>query len=162
VVNVGAATAGGTVITNTSTIASTTTDPTPGNNTAVATVTVATSLTIAKSFGAASIALNGSTMLTFTITNPNAGVTLTGVAFTDTMPSGLVVATPNGLTGACGGGTITATAGTGTVSLSGATLPGNGSCTFSVNVTGTTAGLKSNSVTVSSTQTGLAIRRPRM
>jgi uncharacterized repeat protein (TIGR01451 family) len=124
-------------------------------NTATANLSVATPPTITKSFGAASIPLNGSTSLTFTITNPAANtISLTGVAFTDTLPAGLVVATPNGLTGSCGGGTITAAAGSGSVALSGATLATNASCTFSVNVTGTTAGQKNNSVQVTSTEGG--------
>jgi len=58
------------------------------------------------------------------------------------------------LTGSCGGGTITATAGAGAVSLSGATIAGGGSCTFSVSVKGTTSGAKNNSVTVNSTNGG--------
>ena len=78
--------------------------------------------TIAKAFGGASIALNATTTLTFTLTNPNAATALTGVGFTDTLPAGLVVATPNGLTGSCGGGTITAGAGSGSISLASATL----------------------------------------
>jgi hypothetical protein len=99
--------------------------------------------TIAKAFGAGSIAVGGTTSLSFTITNPNAS-TLTGIGFSDTLPAGLLVSTPNGLTGICGGGTITATAGSGSVSLSGASLAGSGSCTFSVNVTSTTSGTKVN------------------
>ena len=75
--------------------------------------------TITKAFGAATIPLNGSTSLTFNLSNPNAGTMLTGVGFTDSLPAGLVVSTPNGLTGSCGGGTITAAAGSGSVSLSG-------------------------------------------
>src|SRR5262249_58507345 len=67
---------------------------------------------ISKAFGAASINLNATTTLSFTITNPNATVAMTGVGFGDTLPAGLVVANPNGLTGSCGSGTIT----TGTVS----------------------------------------------
>src|SRR5207249_9958161 len=81
---------------------------------------------IRKQFGAATIATNGSTSLTFTITNPAANtVGLTGVAFTDTFPARLVISTPNGLTGTCGAGTITAVAGTSVVSLSGGTIAAN-------------------------------------
>jgi hypothetical protein len=110
--------------------------------------------TILKAFGAAAIGVGGSTSLSFTIDNPNATVTLNGVGFTDTLPAGLVVATPNGATGSCGGGLITATEGLGTVSLAGATLVGGASCTFSVNVTGTAAGIMSNNVTASSSNGG--------
>jgi hypothetical protein len=99
---------------------------------------------IAKAFGAASVVVNGATTLTFTLTNPNAGSTVSGVGFTDTLPAGLVVSTPNGLAGSCDGGTITATAGSGSISLASATLSGSASCTFSVNVTGTTTGTKNN------------------
>ena len=122
--------------------------------TVVATPPTVAPPTIIKTFGAAAIGAGGTTSLSFTITNPNAAVALTGVAFTDTLPAGLVVSTPNGLTGTCGGGTITAVAGSGSVTLSGATLAAGASCTFSVNVTGTTAGLESNSVTVTSTNGG--------
>jgi hypothetical protein len=111
--------------------------------------------TIGKSFGAANIPFNGSTSLSFTITQPTvASATLTGAAFTDNLPAGLVVATPNGLTGSCGGGTITAVAASSSVTLSGGTVEAGSSCTFSVNVTGTTAGVKNNSVHLTSTNGG--------
>jgi uncharacterized repeat protein (TIGR01451 family) len=110
--------------------------------------------TITKAFGAAAIGVGGTTTLSFTINNPNAMIALSGVAFIDTLPGGLIVSTPNGLTGSCGGGTITAVAGSGSVSLAGATLAGGASCTFLVNVTGTTTGAANNSVTVSSTNGG--------
>ena len=111
--------------------------------------------TITKAFGAANIPVGGTTSLSFTITNPNAGGSLTGVGFTDTLPAGLVVSTPNGLAGSCGGGTITATAASGSVSLTGATLAASSSCNFSVNVTGTTAGTQNNTTgAVSSNETG--------
>jgi hypothetical protein len=108
-------------------------------------------LTFIKAFGASSIVVNGSTSLTFTLSLDNLGGGGTGaIGFTDTLPAGLVVSTPSGLSAATcpvGGGAITAVAGSGTVSLAGANMPNNGSCTFSLNVTGTTAGVKNNSVT---------------
>src|SRR5205823_9163782 len=97
------------------------------------------------------------TSLTFTISTPAATGRLTGLSFTDSLPAGLVVATPNGFTlvsGSLGGGTVTATAGSGTVSLAGGSLSAGSSVSFSVNVTGTTAGAKNNSVTVASTEGG--------
>jgi uncharacterized repeat protein (TIGR01451 family) len=109
---------------------------------AVVTVTNAVAPIIIKVFGAASIPLNGSTSLSFTIQNNNM-IALTGVAFTDTLPAGLVVATPNGLSGSCGG-VITATQATGVVSLSGGSIVASSSCNFQVNVTGTAAGLQNN------------------
>jgi uncharacterized repeat protein (TIGR01451 family) len=124
-------------------------------NTSNASLTVVGAPVIIKAFGAASIPLNGSTSLSFTIQNNNTTTAATGITFTDTLPAGLVVSTPNGLTGACGAGTITATAGSGTISLSGATIAASSSCTFSVNVTGTTAGTKNNTTgNVTSTEGG--------
>src|SRR5262249_44965887 len=110
---------------------------------------------IAKAFNPTSIAANGVSTLTFTITNPAANtVAETGVAFTDTLPSGLVVATPNGLGGTCTG-TVTATAGSNSISLSGGTVAASSSCTVIVNVTGTTPGTYNNtSGAVSSTNGG--------
>ncbi|MDQ2901594.1 MAG: beta-propeller fold lactonase family protein, partial [Acidobacteriota bacterium] len=107
---------------------------------------------ISKTFGGATVPLNGMTSLSFTVMNPNAALALTGVGFTDMLPSGLVVSTPNGLTGSCGGGTISTTLAT--VTLNGAMLAQGASCTFSVNVTGTTAGIQNNSVTVSDANAG--------
>jgi uncharacterized repeat protein (TIGR01451 family) len=113
-------------------------------NTSTATVTVMGPPVIIKAFGAASIPLNGSTSLSFTIQNNNTTTALTGVTFTDALPAGLVISTPNGLTGSCGGGTITGTPGTNIVNLSGASLAASASCTFSVNVSGTAAGTQNN------------------
>ncbi|TWB98053.1 putative repeat protein (TIGR01451 family) [Bradyrhizobium macuxiense] len=138
-------------ITNTATIShSDQADPAAGNNTASVSVTVGgvAPPVIAASFGAASIPLNGTTSLTFTISNPGHAVTLTGVGFTDALPAGLVVATPSGVSGSCGAGTITAAAGGGSVNLANGSIPANGSCSFSVNVTGTSAGVKTNTTSV--------------
>lgn len=149
-VNVLASTAG--TKTNTTGTVSSTNGGT--GTTASANIIVANPPSIATSFGAANIQLNASTTISYTITNPNTITTLSGVGFTDTLPAGLVVANPNGVTGTCGSGTITAVAGSGTISLSGGNIGISGSCTFGANVTGTTSGTKSNSVTATSTEGG--------
>ncbi len=123
-------------------------------NSATANLSVAAPPSIAKAFGATTVALNGTTSLTFNITNPNANVALMGLTFTDSLPAGLVVATPSNLNNPTCGGTATAVAGSGAVSLSGGTLAANANCTLSVNVQGTTVGVKNNSVQVTSTQGG--------
>jgi uncharacterized repeat protein (TIGR01451 family) len=105
-----------------------------------ATLTVVAPPTIGKAFGAATVPLNQTTNLTFTISNPNATVALTGVGFTDTLPAGLTVA--NGSVAQCGG-TLT-TSGNNLITLSGASVAAGGTCVFSVTVTGTTAGVKNN------------------
>jgi hypothetical protein len=122
--------------------------------TASASLAVIAPPTIAKAFGAASIIVNGTTTLTFTLTNPNTGTALTGVGFTDPLPAGVVVATPNALANACGGA-VTAVAGTGGVGLVSGALPANGSCTIKVDVTGMTGGAKNNTTgVVTSTEGG--------
>jgi hypothetical protein len=113
-------------------------------NTAMASLTVIAPPTLGASFGAASIPLGGSTSLSFTVRNPNGTASLSGVGFSDTLPGGLTVATPNGATGSCDGGTIAAAPGASTLTLSGATLAPGASCTFSVNVTATGAGVQNN------------------
>ena len=86
-----------------------------------------------------------------TIQNPNTDVTLNGIAFDDFLPSGLRVsfASPPGTT--CSG---TTSVGPTEAHLSGATLAPNGTCTVTVPVIGTTAGVKNNSVQVTSTEGG--------
>jgi uncharacterized repeat protein (TIGR01451 family) len=146
--------AGATAGVKNNSVSSTSTEGGTGN-TANASVTVVAPPAIAKVFGAASVPLNGSTSLTFTINNSNSTAALTGIAFSDSLPAGLVIATPNGLSGSCGGGTITATAGSGSATLSGATIAASSSCNFSVNVTATTAGVKNNATgNVTSTNGG--------
>src|SRR5260370_42293496 len=112
--------------------------------------------TIQKAFGAASIALNGTTTVTFTITNPAANTTVeNGIAFSDTLTGGLQVAGTPGVSNTCGGA-VTATANTTTISLSGGsiTTPGN-TCTAAENVTGTQSGNVSNTTgAVRSTNAG--------
>ena len=127
-------------------------------NTSNASVTVAAPPTISKVFGAASLPLNGSTTLSFTVQNNNPTQALSGVGFTDTLPTGLTISTPNGETGSCGGGAITATQATNVITLTGASLAATASCTFSVNVNGTAAGAQINTTgAVTSTEGGTGL-----
>lgn len=97
---------------------------------------------ITKAFGAAAIGLNGTTPLTFTFTNPNATVGLTGVGVVDVLPPGLSVAMPNGAASTCNG-PITALGGLITI-FNSVTLAAGASCTVTVNVMGTVMGPVTN------------------
>src|SRR5207237_5033159 len=102
-------------------------------------------LTVAKAFNPASIGTGDASILTITLTNPNAAA-ITGAAFTDTYPAGLVnTASASGAT-TCVGGTVTAANNGTSVALSGATIPASGSCTVTVNVTSAAVGTYNNSI----------------
>jgi uncharacterized repeat protein (TIGR01451 family) len=121
-------------------------------NYATASVTVVAPPNIGKSFSPASVATGTTSTLAFVITNPNADSSLSGIAVSDTLPSGLTVTT--GSASACGG-TVTRTALTGVIALTGGSLAAGASCTFSVTVTGSTSGVKTNTTgTISSTEGG--------
>jgi uncharacterized repeat protein (TIGR01451 family) len=94
--------------------------------------------TIVKSFSAATVGLNGSVTLTFTLTNPNLATDLTGVGFSDDMPAGLLIANPDSLGGTCDTSLVTLLPTN--ISLTGAVLTANTSCTLSIDVLATTAG----------------------
>ena len=130
-------------------------------NTSSATVVVLAPPTLTKAFTDASININGTTTLTFTVTNPNAGTGLTGIAFTDTLPAGLVIASPPNFSNTCNG-TVTAVNNTNSLSLLGGTLAAGASCTISVTVFGITDGsfMNTTSTINSSAGTGLAATAP--
>jgi uncharacterized repeat protein (TIGR01451 family) len=94
--------------------------------------------TIAKSFSAATVSLNGSVTLTFTLTNQNPATDLTGVSFSDDMPAGLLIANPDSLSGTCDTSVVTLSPTN--ISLVGAVLLANSSCTLSIDVLAITAG----------------------
>lgn len=94
--------------------------------------------------GVSYIYAGGTATVSFTVTNPNAAASLSGINFSDTLPAGMVLANPVSSAGSCPAGTVAATAGGSTVSLSGAALPAAGSCTFSVNVTSATVSAEVN------------------
>jgi len=101
--------------------------------------------TISKAFGVTNLALNGTTTLTFTITNPNS-VNLTNYTFTDGFPSGIRVAAPPAVGGTCPGAfNPVLTGGEGSITWRTPSLP-PGACTVIVNVRGATAGSQTNQV----------------
>jgi uncharacterized repeat protein (TIGR01451 family) len=84
---------------------------------------------------------NATSLLTFTITNPNPDDPLAGIAFADTYPGGLVNVSPLSppVANTCGG-SLTASAGGNGVSLAGGSLAAGATCTVSVTVTAAAAG----------------------
>ncbi len=112
--------------------------------------------------------LNGTTRLTFTVSNANPpggldgsyyGTTptqpLSDIVVTDNLPAGMSVATPNGVTSTCDG-TVSADPASSIVALSGASFADGGmSCTFSVDVIAGSVGTLVNTIDPpSSTESG--------
>ncbi len=107
--------------------------------------------TLTKSFSPNSVAAGATSTLTFTLTNPNTALALSGISFTDTLPSGLSVST--GSSSQCGG--TLSTSAPRTISFSGGTLAASGSCNITVTVTAGASGIYDNiSGFVSSTEGG--------
>ena len=106
----------------------------------------AASAVITKSFSPAVVALNGMSIGTITVTNPNA-VPLTNVQFNDTMPAGIDLITQTGgtcSTLATGGGIFSINPGTETFSSTSNVLAAGQSCTITVSVRGTIIGAHVN------------------
>jgi uncharacterized repeat protein (TIGR01451 family) len=118
--------------------------------------------TISKAFSAASVPLNASATLTFTITNPNPATDLTNVSFNDNLPAGLIFANPDSLVldpvqGACDptGTTGTITPQSNSINLIGGEVPANATCTFSVDVLAISSGTQVNTTDpITSTEGG--------
>jgi hypothetical protein len=110
--------------------------------------------TVTESFAPVSVAANGSAALTVTFTNPN-GFDLTQSAITIKLPAGLQLGGTASAT-TCAGVNKSLTDGTGTVALSGASIPVNGSCDLTLNVTSATAGTYTNSIATNDLMTGPA------
>jgi len=86
-----------------------------------------------------SIVPGGISLLTITLTNPNARP-VTGAAFTNTYPAGLVNGAVPGAATTCAGG-IVSTPTSGSLRLAGATVPAKTSCSVTVRLTSSTLGL---------------------
>ena len=110
------------------------------------TLAQAASPLITKSFNPAVVVLNGNSIGTITVTNPNA-VPLTNVQFSDTMPAGIDLITQTGgtcSTLATGGGMFSINPGTETFSSTSNVLAAGQSCTITVSVRGAAIGTHLN------------------
>jgi hypothetical protein len=115
-----------------------------GDNTAPASATLTVTFKpsrpvrpkLSKSFSPASINPGDSSVLTITLTNPSSSVATLTAALTDMLPSGLVVS--GSASNSCGG-TVTASKGSSKVTLTGGSIPANGSCEVTVTVSVTTS-----------------------
>ena len=126
-------------------------------NAASDTVDVVAVPIITKSFAPASIASGGTSTLTITLINPT-NVAMTGATFTDdfpTSPGAMVVATPFVRTNTCSAlgelrypGNNALGSGDAGIRLRTGTIPANGSCTITVNVTASVAGVYTNTIDV--------------
>lgn len=107
----------------------------------------AASAVITKSFDPAVVQLNGLSVATITVTNPNVALPLTNVSFSDVMPAGIDLITQTGgtcSTPATGGGMFTINPGTETFSSTSSVLAGGQSCTITVSVRGIAFGTHLN------------------
>ena len=124
-----------------------------GNNPspAVATLTVLGLVpppTLGKAFNPSTINAGGVSTLTITLSNPNVAIATLTAPLIDTLPNGVVVAPIPNVATTCGGvGAPVAISGGSSVSLpAGRTIPANGSCTLSVDVTASLAGTYVNTL----------------
>lgn len=123
-------------------------------NTASASITIISPPVISKLFAPNPIAVGGTSVLTFTITNPVENtVALSGVAFSDTFPAGLTLASAPAVS-QCNG-TVSSTANS--ISLTGGSLPVNSSCFVVVAVTAGGGSYPNTSGNVSSTNGGTGL-----
>ena len=135
--------------------ATSTQTPVAGSASQTAYLTVIGYATIAKIFNPASTSINGTSTITFTLTNPNA-VGLTAVSFSDIFPTSPGQMTTTGVQqsfigsgrGTCTGAipSASATVDTGET-FTGIAIPANSSCTVLVDITAATGGSYSNGAT---------------
>jgi len=87
-----------------------------------------------KTLAPTSVALNGTTTMTYTVNNAANGSLITSISFSENLPSGLVFATPTNLTTDCSSLTPTATAGGSTLTAFNGFVLAGAACTLSIDV----------------------------
>jgi hypothetical protein len=130
-------------------------------NSAGTSYTYAFPATIAMSFNPNTVVVGGTSLLTITVTNPNA-MPLTNVTFSNTVPSGVSLITESA--GTCdtlatSGGSTNLDTVAGTISVTAATLAAGQSCNVVLSVRGNSVGSKvdtTSTVTANETTSGAA------
>ena len=137
-----------------STSATSTAPTSAGTNSCATAVTVSPAApTITEAFVPATTGPGVTSTLTVTFNNSNA-FALTQSDFIDTLPASLSV-TGTGAT-TCGGTTVSLVASGTSIALTGAIIPGNGSCTVTLPVSSTAAGSYTSTIAVNALTTGPA------
>jgi len=110
--------------------------------------------TVTKQFVPDSITIGSTSTLTITLDNNDTSAATLTSNLVDNLPTGVAVASPANIGSTCPG-TVNASIGGGTVTYtSGSTIPVGG-CTISVDVTSSTAGTITNTITAGALQTDL-------
>jgi serine protease len=110
--------------------------------------------TVAESFSPDSVAENSPSTLTITFNNGNA-FALTQASFSEAVPSNLTIESSPAPTTTCSGvGTLANT--TSSVTMTGAYIPGNGSCSITLTVESATASTYGNTIAAHALSTGPA------
>ncbi|MCG8090719.1 MAG: hypothetical protein AB2767_17135 [Candidatus Thiodiazotropha taylori] len=115
--------------------------------------------TVAKAFAPATVTVGERSTLTVTITN-NSAIDLTGTALTDTLPVGVTVYSAPSTATTCADASVLATAGDNEISITGATIPASGSCSFSADVVANTTGTLTNTVGANAITTDQGVSNP--
>jgi uncharacterized repeat protein (TIGR01451 family) len=125
-----------------------------GNNAspAVATLTVTpvVSPSLTKSFSPASVSAGGTSTLTITLNNANSTAAALTSPLVDTLPSGMTLSAGGSTTCA---GTVTAAAGSSALTVTGGSIPANGTCTVTALVTLGAAGRYTNTLAAGALRT---------
>ena len=116
--------------------------------------------TLGKAFSPATITAGGVSTLTITLTNPDSTAASLTAPLIDTLPSGMVIAATAQRQHHLGGA-LTAIAGGSTMTLTGGSIPANGSVTVTVDVTAPSGGSYVNTLPAGACRPATATTPPR-
>jgi large repetitive protein len=119
-----------------------------------ANLTVLAPMSVSKAFVPSTINAGTVSNLIITLNNPNIAIATLSSNLIDTLPAGMTVAATPNIGGTCNPAFKIAAPGGGTVSYEiGGTIPANGSCTISVDVTSVAGGTANNLIPAGALQT---------